>query len=144
MVTNNRWGLTTAPTEYTYGVTTSSPLYWGNMSTDLRGPTIPYRDYTGSATVDALFSGGVITNSGAAGAVTMTLPNLTGINADNCMVFTFLRVVNQNFIIAAGTGDTIIRSNAATGSITMTATTDQILKVYSRGLNWYALITDVT
>lgn len=142
-VTGNRLGATGSTSPFTYGVSTSSPLVrGGNIWTDGLGETKPYIAYTAStANVDAMYSGGIVTNRGAAATVTLTLPALTTGITDG-MTFTFIRFAGFNFAIASS--NTIVRRDGTSGTVTLTGTTDQRFTVVAMGAFWYADVDDYT
>lgn len=128
-----------------YGVATSSPLMHGNTrgfnSTD-QFCGKPWIDMpTSGVTMSTLYSGGVVTNRGAVGAVTITLPALTTGITDG-MNFTFIRFAGQNFSIAST--NTIVRRDGTSGTVALTGTTDQSFHVVAMGVFWYADVVDYT
>jgi parallel beta-helix repeat protein len=128
---------------YSYGVSTESPIIAGNLVGTSYGPTNgPWRDFTATSAVPASLANGTVTNFGAAAGVTLTLPSLTGATAMQGVRLTFIRIALFNLVITPTAGDTIMRNNIATGDLTLTDTTDQVVTLISHREVWYAHTAD--
>jgi hypothetical protein len=141
-VAGNRLGATGSTTPITYGITTSSPLVrGGNIWTDGFGETKPFIAYTANSNVDAMYSGGLITNRAAAGNITLTLPTLTA-NITDGMTFTFMRIAGFNVTLSSAQTITLMNGGAATP--VLTGTTDQVVTLVAMGIVWYSDMVDNT
>ena len=85
--------------------------------------------------------GKILTNAGAAGALTLTLPepseSLSGIN------FRMVVRAAQDFIVASHDADTLISRNDAEADSIKSAQIGNSIYVFCDGSNWYAYgITD--
>lgn len=91
---------------------------------------------TADYTVTANDSGKVLTNRGASGAVTFTLPTPA-----NGLWFIFAGLADQNIVIAA-TGKIVSLNDATADTLTASTSSEKIgavMIVVSDGTSWYAL-----
>lgn len=127
---------------YTFGVSgVAVPIFVGNVAT---GALRPRTDYTANATLILEQSGAIITNTGATGAVTITLPSLSANETTQGIEFWFVRAAAQNFTLAPSGVQSIIARDGNAASITLTGSTDRFFHVFSIGTNWYADVDDYT
>jgi len=131
--------VTGGTTSYIWGVANQMPNNWiGNITNGFQRAV---HNYTSSDTLTISQSGSMVTNFGATGSVTLTLPDLTAGSAVNDGIeFTCLRCAGFDLVLAAGSGDQIFDSAGSPDS-TMTLTAYFAVKIISRSNSWFC-ITD--